>query len=107
MYNIVAVDFSDPQVDDDDDEMVEYMLQYMCGVTCEEDGSRYFHKAYCGPCTSFYVRDLHRDSTYTFRVCGRHDGRVKWSTWSVHHVAMTTIAHHSRHACTNVLLNNS
>ena len=82
------------QVEDDSD-FGEFLLQYACGRADGRDNTKLlFHTVYEGPSTSFTVKNLRTCAPYSFRVRGRCDKCAPWSSWSLSHVAATTIPHH-------------
>ena len=91
------------QVEDDSD-FGEFHLQYACGRADSKDSTKLlFHTAYEGPSTSFTVKNLRTCAPYSFRVRGRCDRCAPWSSWSLSHVAATTIPHHRMFTITHML----
>ncbi|KAL4240854.1 Cytokine receptor-like factor 3 [Mactra antiquata] len=78
---------------DEDVDVAEFCLQYCYGQTTALDcGKSTFHTVYCGPETSYLVRRLRPNASYSFRVKCRSDD--EWSVWSVPKVASTSINHY-------------
>ncbi|KAH9513082.1 Cytokine receptor-like factor 3 [Bulinus truncatus] len=80
---------------EDDVEMSEFWLQYAMGNHKSiNDTNAVFHTAYVGTATSFLVKHLRTQTSYTLRICGRGESDTPWSAWSVPRVALTTISHY-------------
>jgi len=76
----------------------EFRLQFCPGAVSNPDpcDDGQFTDAYVGTNSSYVVRQLEPNQKYTFRVCGRAEGAITWSPWSVPIIWSTTLHRHGK-----------